>query len=367
MTTQIITASYNDTFPVSFTSDAWFNATAVGNFFNKIPFDWLRIRETAEYIAALADMVGDSNCGFLPQFNKISELDGESGASRAKLLKLVKQTGLVKTKTGSMENGGGTWLHPKLAIAFARWLDVKFSIWCDMQIEKILHPLPYGLKRLPEPPAITKAQAGILYNKVNAIAGGDNKIRSAVWKRFQNHFVLSSYKDLPADKFNDAAAYLEAKQEEYRQGVEMLYISTKELDLLVRERLAALPAPEAKTGEFMPKAGGVAISIHPLTDGKPKRWLVTQSKDEMATVWTLSDDMMVHDMDGFVRQLEHEGFLVITEADFREALSEAAQGLSVFKITEPFEIRADLAPVFADKADAIVGALKKRRKAKMAA
>jgi len=26
---------------------------------------------------------------------------------------------------------GGTWLHPKLAVNYARWLDVDFSIWCD--------------------------------------------------------------------------------------------------------------------------------------------------------------------------------------------------------------------------------------------
>lgn len=26
---------------------------------------------------------------------------------------------------------GGTWAHPKLAVFFARWLDVRFSVWCD--------------------------------------------------------------------------------------------------------------------------------------------------------------------------------------------------------------------------------------------
>lgn len=26
-----------------------------------------------------------------------------------------------------------------IAVAFARWLDVKFEIWCDMQIEKLMH------------------------------------------------------------------------------------------------------------------------------------------------------------------------------------------------------------------------------------
>ena len=34
---------------------------------------------------------------------------------------------------------GGTWLHPKLAIVFARWLNTKFAVWCDLKIEAILH------------------------------------------------------------------------------------------------------------------------------------------------------------------------------------------------------------------------------------
>lgn len=34
---------------------------------------------------------------------------------------------------------GGTWAHPKLAVFFARWLDVKFAVWCDMVIDDILN------------------------------------------------------------------------------------------------------------------------------------------------------------------------------------------------------------------------------------
>lgn len=34
--------------------------------------------------------------------------------------------------------GQGTWAHPKLAVFFARWLDVKFAVWCDAMIDDIL-------------------------------------------------------------------------------------------------------------------------------------------------------------------------------------------------------------------------------------
>jgi len=33
----------------------------------------------------------------------------------------------------------GTYLHPKLAVFFARWLDVRFAVWCDLMIDNILH------------------------------------------------------------------------------------------------------------------------------------------------------------------------------------------------------------------------------------
>lgn len=32
----------------------------------------------------------------------------------------------------------GTWLHPKLAVAFARWLDDDFAVWCDLHIDALL-------------------------------------------------------------------------------------------------------------------------------------------------------------------------------------------------------------------------------------
>ncbi|WP_047238396.1 KilA-N domain-containing protein [Chromobacterium subtsugae] len=119
-----------------FTSDAWFNATAAASHFGKEPGDWLRQRETIEYLAALAAHQGNS--GFVEELNSINTLPSTSAASQAKLLKLSKQSSYVRTKAGSPANGGGTWLHPKLAVRFAQWLDVRFAIWCDEQVDAII-------------------------------------------------------------------------------------------------------------------------------------------------------------------------------------------------------------------------------------
>lgn len=43
---------------------------------------------------------------------------------------------LVETQRGRT---GGTWAHPKLAVFFARWLDVKFAVFCDMVIGDLTH------------------------------------------------------------------------------------------------------------------------------------------------------------------------------------------------------------------------------------
>ncbi len=108
MSTQLITAEYG-TMPVLFQTDGFINATAISKQFNKVPKDYLRTDSTKEYIKAIGQIC------------------------------LIDENQIVKVKKGSSENGGGTWLHPKLAVPFARWLDARFAVWCDLQIEKILH------------------------------------------------------------------------------------------------------------------------------------------------------------------------------------------------------------------------------------
>nr|WP_199066390.1 KilA-N domain-containing protein [Chromobacterium sp. ASV5] len=102
--TKLIQADFNGQ-AMQFTQDAWFNATEAAVKFGKRPVDWLNQDGTREYIATLSDM-----------------LKCEPGS-------------LLKTKRG---NNGGTWMHPKLAVRFAQWLDARFAVWCDMQIDALI-------------------------------------------------------------------------------------------------------------------------------------------------------------------------------------------------------------------------------------
>ena len=98
-----ITKQFNST-PITFNDDGWFNATEAAEKFGKRPNDWLSLPGTVGYVQAL------------------DSITGKSGK-------------WISTKRGQT---GGTWLHPKLGVAFARWLDVHFAVWCDAQIDAIM-------------------------------------------------------------------------------------------------------------------------------------------------------------------------------------------------------------------------------------
>lgn len=121
---------------VQFNVDGYINATFIAKKHGKRANDFLQKSETAEYVAALLEnQLPD--CGVVKQIQALIK-QPITTAVEAKLLSLLKQTNFVITKSGAPSTGGGTWIHPKLAVYFARWISIKFAIWCDTQIEQIL-------------------------------------------------------------------------------------------------------------------------------------------------------------------------------------------------------------------------------------
>ena len=124
----LITSQY-DGQELSFNEQGWFNATQAASKFNKSVHEWVRLPDTQKYLDAL-----------IRKYGKIPYL---------------------KTKRG---NNGGTWLHPKLAVRFAQWLDIDFALWCDEQIDHLLrgnHPI-LDHRRL-------RHQAASTYKAVSAV------------------------------------------------------------------------------------------------------------------------------------------------------------------------------------------------------
>jgi hypothetical protein len=89
-------------------SDGYFDATrmcaACGG--DKRFVDYQKLKKSKEYINVL---------------EKVLQTDGEP------VIQVVRtQLGGVGTR-----GGGGTWIHPRLAIDFARWLSPEFAVWVD--------------------------------------------------------------------------------------------------------------------------------------------------------------------------------------------------------------------------------------------
>lgn len=121
--------------PVRFTAEGWINATAAASMFGQDPRDWLRLHETEGYMRALAKHLG---IPFSPKMVERKPSKKVSGGKSGFRPELSNCAGLVVAKRGSTANGGGTWLHPKLTVAFARWLNVDFAVWCDLHIDALL-------------------------------------------------------------------------------------------------------------------------------------------------------------------------------------------------------------------------------------
>lgn len=104
---------------VRFNTDGWINATEVAKRFGKKPIKWLELPSTKSYMAAMT-----------------RHLANEVRFSDLKLVETVRGRGKA-----------GTWLHPKLGVRFAQWLDDDFAVWCDTQIDALLRGFPSAMGR----------------------------------------------------------------------------------------------------------------------------------------------------------------------------------------------------------------------------
>lgn len=91
---------------VRFSSDGWINVTEIAKREGRRLDKWLSTQETQDYIAALR-----------------------------RHLNTPEKGDLIRSARG---RGGGTWFHPKLAVAFARWISPDFAVWCDLHIDALL-------------------------------------------------------------------------------------------------------------------------------------------------------------------------------------------------------------------------------------
>lgn len=100
--------------------DGFINGTTMCAAHGKEIKDWLRPKQTFDLFSTLSDDLGiKSNRDNYPHSDKTRV--SVSDYARA-------FPGLITVRKGSPENGGGTWLHPDLAIQLAQWCNPFFAI-----------------------------------------------------------------------------------------------------------------------------------------------------------------------------------------------------------------------------------------------
>jgi len=123
---QLVVADFNGD-PVEFDSAGWFNATKTAKHFFKLQGDALR--EFKHYTAQR---------GVVARQTRHLILWPERGAMRHAKIETLREVifrseeiTLLKVERGGRGKGGVTWMHPKLAVEFARWLHAAFGLGFD--------------------------------------------------------------------------------------------------------------------------------------------------------------------------------------------------------------------------------------------
>ncbi|WP_150047416.1 KilA-N domain-containing protein [Methylomonas rhizoryzae] len=180
----LVSLEYNGS-PVELDQNGWFNATSAAAQYGKRPIDWLRLPETTRYLEALC---------------RISE---------------VRKSHFIKTcKGNSSRFTQGTWLHPKLAVRFAQWLDIDFAVWCDEQIDALLRGKDDWKQLRHEAAASQKVMNAVLLlqrqqqGKTTDAHHFSNEVRLINWA------LTGEFKPLDRDKLPAQELDLLAKLEE---------------------------------------------------------------------------------------------------------------------------------------------------------
>lgn len=106
--------------------DGFINGTAMAVAHGKDVSDWLKTDETFELATALAYDLGIISAAEVEL--RLSELKSDKNPNSVKTRVSATYPSLAIARRGSPSNGGGTWLHPDLAVQLAQWCNKPFAI-----------------------------------------------------------------------------------------------------------------------------------------------------------------------------------------------------------------------------------------------
>lgn len=147
--------------------------------------DWKRSENTKRYIEALEKVMGK---------NSTSQL-------------------ILAQKGNSREFEQGTWIHEKLILNFARYLNVEFELWCDEQIATLLREGKVEVKQKQLSPAeflLQQAQLMVdMEKRVTVVEKDVNRLEHNIRRtQTQDHFTIIAYanmKGIKAKSYNSSS------------------------------------------------------------------------------------------------------------------------------------------------------------------
>lgn len=150
------------------------NATAMCSAFGKRPSKWLELESTKRYIKALQSKSGNRT------------IDNQ----------------LVTTMSPGV--GAGTWIHEKLILKLAQWLDVNFEVWCDEKLAELMKTGKVELKPMStEEMIIAQAQSVIQVKRELAEVRQEVKeLAAKVITHPTDYFTVAGYASLKGVKMD---------------------------------------------------------------------------------------------------------------------------------------------------------------------
>lgn len=182
----------------------------------------------------------------------------------------IQTAGIPAVKSAEGRNGG-TYACKELVIAYAAWISPAFHL----KVIRVF--LAEAGRALQVPDTITKEQQGELSTLI-AERFPSGKDRPYAWSRFNSHFRLASYKDLPSSRFDEACEYIKT----------------------MPEQMPALPRPSVNLldKDYFAKVREIAIKF---TDD----WVRVGKGEDVYPTLTIPDDVLA----GIVaQQLSRQNF-----------------------------------------------------------
>ncbi|PSB27551.1 KilA-N domain-containing protein [Chlorogloea sp. CCALA 695] len=170
--------------------DGYINATAMCVAYDKDLSKWLATDNTFELVAALAKRLG---------VQPKSPKKGNSAWTRVS----VMYPTVVVVRRGSPENGGGTWIHYKLAVPLAMWISAEFALLVSDWVEYWLATHQNSVQERTSsnllPTANAYLESSQMLNRVihTAIHQQTNSLRSALKAlESENSLTASTHQNL---------------------------------------------------------------------------------------------------------------------------------------------------------------------------